>query len=71
MYELQFEVAKIEGSKVTLAINGQKITLPARLLPRDIKEGDVLYGELLTDTMKKERQKDLARAVLEEILNNK
>ncbi len=69
--ELIFKVVKIQDNKVTLALENQQLTISRRFLPAQIQEGDILSAELLTEEMKKARQKNLARAVLNEILNGK
>ena len=49
-------------------MSGQKILIAKKLLPKDIKNGDKLYFELISESMKEKRQKNLAEAVLKEII---
>lgn len=46
---------------------GQQIIIPKKFLPKDIKEGDILNVEFLTNEQKTERAKNLAKAILSEI----
>lgn len=49
--------------------NRQTLTIARRYLPKDAKEGLVLQVELLTDRLATKRRENLAKAILEEILN--
>lgn len=50
------------------AMSGQTILVAKKLLPKDIKNGAKLYFELMSEDMKVKRQKNLAEAVLKEII---
>lgn len=52
-------------------LTGQEIVLPKRMLPPGTKEGDTLVVELLTDAQATESKEQIARKVLEDILNGK
>ncbi len=52
-------------------LTGQELVLPKRLLPLGAKEGDTLVVELLTDQQSTESKEQIARKVLEDILNGK
>jgi len=52
-------------------LTGQELVLPKRLLPAGSKEGDTLVVELLTDKQATEAKEDIARKVLEDILNGR
>jgi len=49
-------------------MSGQKILVAKKLLPKSIQTGDKLYFELMSEDMKEKRQKNLAEAVLREII---
>ncbi|PIP51696.1 hypothetical protein COZ61_00245 [Candidatus Berkelbacteria bacterium CG_4_8_14_3_um_filter_33_6] len=50
-------------------MSGQKILVAKKLLPKNIQAGDKLYFELMSEKMKTQRQKNLAEAVLREIID--
>lgn len=47
---------------------GQFLTVAKKFLPKNIKEGDVLQCEFLTDKLAKKNQAERARHLLKEIL---
>jgi hypothetical protein len=49
--------------------DGQELILPKRKLPGKIKEGSVLHCELYLAEDAKKRKEEVARYLLEEILN--
>lgn len=65
-----------ENSKAVLVFklserDTQELHLASRYLPKDIKKGDTLYLEFSTEKETKEKQQNLARQILEEILKGK
>lgn len=52
-------------------LTGQELVLPKRVLPAGTKQGDSLVIELLTDQQATESKEQIARKVLEDILNGK
>lgn len=47
-----------------------QLTMPKKYLPSDVGEGSVLTIELMSDKMATERKRNLAKAILKEILNS-
>lgn len=63
-------VDRIEQTKVVLEFdNRQQLIVPKKYLPKKVTEGMVLQVEFLTDELAIKHRQNLARAVLEEILN--
>lgn len=50
--------------------NNQYLDVAKKFLPKNIKEGDVLRCEFLTDVMAKKSQAERAKHLLKEILGN-
>lgn len=50
---------------------GQTLTVPRRTLPRGVHEGDVILFEPLTSQQSTENREQVARKLLEDILNGK
>lgn len=48
--------------------HNQIINIAKRFLPKNVKAGDAMQVELLTDEQATKRRKNLAKAILEEIL---
>ncbi len=65
------KIISIRGKKVEVEIEGQKVLLSSVFMPKKISEGQEikLYPYNLEDLSSKEKQ--LAKAILEEILNGK
>lgn len=64
---------RFENSKAVLRFDlskndQQELVVAKRFLPRDVKEGDVLYLELFSDKKAEQRRRNLAQQVLQEIL---
>ncbi len=63
-------IDRVENGRYVLDFGkGQQLVVAKKFLPRGAKSGDVLRVELMTDRLAKKRQENLARALLEEILN--
>lgn len=63
-------IDRIELAKAVLEFeNRQQLVVSKKFLPKNLAEGAVLRVEFLTDELATERRQNLARAVLEEILN--
>jgi len=54
-----------------LDCRGQRLKIAQKFLTADVKKGDTLQVEFLTSRQVEKRQKNLAKAILEEILNNR
>lgn len=66
-------IDRFEGQKAVLRFTfnthyRSELVLPKNLLPKGNKQGDILLVEFLTDKQATLRQKNLARAILKEIL---
>lgn len=48
--------------------NRRELVVPRRYLPKNVQESDILHLEIYNEIDAKERNKNLARKVLEEIL---
>lgn len=69
-------IDRFEGAKAVLRFNlgnndRQELIVSQNYLPKDTKEGEVLNIELLTSHQAKNRQTNLAKEILKEILNGK
>ncbi|MEK7184497.1 MAG: DUF3006 domain-containing protein [Patescibacteria group bacterium] len=78
--QLKAVLDRFEGHKGVLLFDdsdmlgplaGQELVLPKRLLPLGIREGDVVVLDFLTDAQATLRREDVARALLEDILNGR
>jgi len=74
--ELTCVLDRFENAKAVLRFNfsvddKQELIVAKRFLPKDAREGDIIYIELFSDTKKEERRRNLARHMLEEILSIK
>jgi hypothetical protein len=72
--DLNCVLDRFENSKAVLRFNFlpdsyQELIIAKRYIPRDVKEGDIIYLEMFSDKSLDERRKNLARHILEEILN--
>lgn len=60
------------GRTITLRLSdNQELTVPAHVLPREIKAGEKIYLAFLTEREAQASQLELAQSLLEEILNGK
>lgn len=67
---LNCTVDDVQGAKAVLEFDRQQtLVVSSKHLPTGIKEGTVLQVEFLTDELATKRRKNLAKAILEEILN--
>lgn len=63
-------IDRFENGKAMLEFDSKQVLVIAkRYLPKNVKEGDSLQVEFLTDQLATKRRQHLAKAVLEEILN--
>jgi hypothetical protein len=61
-----------EGRLATIVFSDkQELTLPVHLLPTNAREGDVIHLKFMTDKQATADRAELARNLLEEILNGK
>gem|GEM_PF-1855806 len=68
--ETKIVAKKIELGRVLFEVeSGGELTLPKRLLPKNISVGDTLVLDVVTENCYVERKKDIAKALLNEILN--
>lgn len=68
----EFTLDRFEGDKaVLLGADGQEIILPAKIFPKDAKEGDALILFITTDKEEKQKKEKLAKEILNEILGGK
>ncbi|PLX26999.1 DUF3006 domain-containing protein [Candidatus Parcubacteria bacterium] len=64
-------IDRIEGDRAVLKTpDGLEIIWPASKLPADAKEGTVIKIAITDDTAKESADKELAKNILSEILNN-
>ncbi len=66
--EIEFVLDRFEGAKAVLKYEDQELVVAKKFLDRDVKEGDVLISELMTEKRLTKRRENVARAILEEIL---
>ncbi len=60
-----------KGKRVELEIEGQKLDLPSEYLPDSIQAGEIAQLCFLTAKDAKIKEDNLAKLILEEILNGK
>lgn len=66
---LKVSVEGIEKDKAILSLgDGQKIKIHSKFLPFDVKQGDTLYLDLLTEDQLKQSKEVIAKALLKELL---
>jgi sorbitol-specific phosphotransferase system component IIA len=71
MYTLTATIDRFERGRVVLRFeDGQELILPKRKLPSKIKEGSVLHCEFYRAEDAEKRKEQIARYLLEEILNS-
>ncbi len=58
-----------EGSRAVLVIDGQELTVSREELPKDAKEGAVLFLLVSQSASEEEGREKLAKSILNEILN--
>jgi hypothetical protein len=62
-------IKKKRDIKIEVEIEGQTLSLPKSSLPKEIQEGDVFNLYFLGKNPKEVEEKQLAKYILEEILN--
>lgn len=63
-------IDRLEGDFAVLVFDdGQTLNLPRKDLPEDAKEGSVILVSFLSEREQTKKQKELAKAILNEILN--
>lgn len=60
-----------KGHQAEIEIEGQKIVIPSEYLPSSISDGENCQLYFTSEEEGKTKEKKLARAILEEILNGK
>lgn len=63
-------IHKFENGSAVLKTGQTEITVPRILIPKHIKEGDVVTAEFYLLRDEKKRKENLAKALLEEILGD-
>jgi hypothetical protein len=68
--EEKITIDRFEDDKAVLKTDDNKtIIWPIKKLPDNIKEGDILTFTIFTETEKTAKNKELAKTILNEILN--
>ncbi|MDO8444019.1 MAG: DUF3006 domain-containing protein [bacterium] len=66
----EFTLDRIEGeTAVLLDENDESFDLPAKLLPKEVKDGEVLVLTVATEKAETKRREKTAKEILNEILN--
>jgi uncharacterized protein (DUF2225 family) len=66
---LKATIDRFEGDFAILSLeDGQKLNWPKEKLPKNIKEGAVLWLSILEDKEATQKQRELAKEILNEIL---
>ncbi len=66
---LRLKVSELSATQAVLILpDDQQISIHPKFLPADISAGDVVFLNLLSEGELQNRREDVARAVLEEIL---
>jgi len=67
----EFTLDRIEGeSAILLDENDEKVELPAKLLPKEASDGEVLVVTVATEKAETRRRETKAKEILNEILSN-
>jgi len=61
------QIEKIESDHAILDCRGQKLKIAKKFLAKDCRQDDTLQVEFLTSGQAEKRNKNLAKAILEEI----
>lgn len=70
MKVIKLEFKRREKDSIILKTEeNEDVVIPSRYIPYEIKEGSILYIKIQKKLIEDENRKELARAVLEEILN--
>lgn len=64
-------VLLIDDEHLSEKMKNQKLILPKKLLPGNIKEGDILVLDIQHSEDYTKQREEIARKLLEDILNNK
>ena len=68
--EIKIIAKRREPGRVLFDVDGGgEVTLPNKLLPKDIGQGEILVVEVLRENQHIARKADIAKALLNEILN--
>ncbi|MCA9388461.1 DUF3006 family protein [Candidatus Berkelbacteria bacterium] len=75
--QIKATIDRFEGHKGVIlfddpnlgSLAGQELVLPKRLLPLGVGVGDVVVLDFLTDEQSTQQREQIARTVLEDILN--
>lgn len=68
---LKATIEKIDGDKVLVSLLGtQKVILPKKYFPSKIKTKDFFYIEFVANKEMENNKREIARSILEEILQN-
>ncbi len=62
------KIETLENDHAILDCRGQKLKIAKKFLAKEVKKGDTLQVEFLTSGQAEKRNKNLAKAILEEIL---
>lgn len=68
---LSCKLIEKKGKKAEIEIEGQKIIISSEYLPASVKSGENLQLCFYSEHSAKMKEKELARAILDEILNGK
>jgi len=69
--KIQFTIDRFENDKVVLVDNfNNKIILPKNKINADFAEGDILNFQITKDQEVKKEKEELAKKILNEILDN-
>ncbi len=70
MKDIKLTIDRIEGAMAVLKSDSETVNFPLNLLPKNIKEGDILNIVIGANQKKSELEKQRAKEILNEILNN-
>lgn len=68
---MQATIDRFEGKTAVLRFsNGQELLVPIEELPKDAREGAILFVLISDSSNEEEAREKLAKSILNEILNN-
>lgn len=68
--DIELTIDRFENEKAVLKMeNGETVVWPKDKLPEDAKEGEIFIFSIMNDEEKKTDKKELAKNILNEILN--
>jgi len=66
MKKTKATIDRFEGDFAVVLVESESFDIPKKIIPEDVREGDVVYVTITNNTEETENQQDLARNILNE-----